>query len=124
MQFEHVLFIVQNPIKIHVHKLFYLELQTIFLPITKYDNAFTNSEDEIFYIVYHIVLCYIFCNSFVLSKNWEKLQLKKNYNGSFCSYVIISNSSHFYDKYHHILNLFVVCFILCCLANIYFFLQF
>lgn len=77
MQFEHVLFIVQNPIKIHVHNLFYLELQTIFLPITKYDNAFTNSEDEIFYIVYHTVLCYIFCNSFVLPKNWEKLQLKK-----------------------------------------------
>lgn len=75
MQFEQVLFIVQYPIKIHVHKLFNQQYKTISLPITKYNNAITNIEDEIFYIVYYIVLCNFFFAIYLgLREMGKKLQ--------------------------------------------------
>lgn len=78
MQFEQVLFIVQYPIKIHVHKLFNQQYKIISLPITKYNNAITNIEDEIFYIVYYIVLCnFFFCNLSGPQRNGEKTTILK-----------------------------------------------
>lgn len=100
MQFEQVLFIVQYPIKIHVHKLFNQQYKTISLPITKYNNAITNIEDEIFYIVYYIVLCNFFLQFIWASEKWEKnYNLKKNIMLHFVVVLSFQIFPLFYDKH-------------------------